>query len=212
MPKSVDVYFYYFAYSFMWDVFSVFHYMFDDEATEEVKQKYAVWSMRHSHLANWIADERDFVVDSQEIPESKKEELYSSTESTGDTLITHWGDTLRAAAIEAHKAYPDIERMLWLYYYYCRWLCRTLSVFDQLVSESTSSTSQCFARYQQNRELFTHLATAVVNERPFLGLSHDEQTRREAVLPHAIDSQAMSLVVEWHETIIEAVRTANQDL
>jgi hypothetical protein len=205
MPESSsEARIYFFACNILWDVLSLFHYLDEEVATENIGALYLEkWSAPFAKLTNWALEERWFPIDKERIPRAEKDLLLSTADDLGDLLALHWSNELNTAAIAAHERRPGASESMWLYYYYCGFLRQVLTEFDRVLQERCSSTAY-YEHYREHVGLFGDMAAALEPERPFLGATADVSEATLKTVWGEIDASASELGAGWRQAVYSA--------
>ncbi len=208
MFMSPDAQLYYIACEFLWSSITLFHYLSEEVATENIGKLQLKWSGAHEDLASWALEERFFAIESEVITKNEQEKLLSTTETLGDTLVFRWGDALNTFAGSMLQKSSYTSKSKWLYFSYCRFLKQVLVEFNRVIQEmeEMGGSPAYYEHYQESIELFNDMAAAMERERPFLDNQNgvDEDTK-QAVWAE-MDAFAAKLGTEWRQAVLSAAR------
>jgi hypothetical protein len=185
------------ACSLLWSVLSALHYLFDGVDSLEVGQRFGKWATEYSNLAYWLLDARSGDIDREEIAEGERQALHDVAESMGDSLIFWAGSELRAASHKSHRLFPKISEEMWLYYYYCQWLLRTLDEIDDLLQEPGLRSTRLCQNYQTDITKFEELKVSLLSERPDLDTQGIVDKATAEALQTDMEARAAQLALEW---------------
>lgn len=202
IPLEVRIFF--FACDFLWCVLSLYHYLDEEIATEDIGSLYLKWAAPHSDLAEWAGEERIFSIHSEQITKNEKDKLSSLSDTFGDSLIIYWGNAIKNVAIDMNQKYPEINESLWLYYHYCSFLHQVLTEFDEVLQNLASSPIY-YEHYRQDISLFNDMAKALENERPFLDSTNVSEATVQVIWDE-IDAYVVKLGAEWRQAVHSAAR------
>jgi hypothetical protein len=191
-----------FSYRFLWCVLSLFHYLDEDVAKENLGRSHLKWSRPFNDLAGWATDEWYYLLDSRGIDHDSINRFDLVGGKLGDSLTYHFAGALTAVAADTHAETPALSDSMWLYYFYCRFIWRVLKEFDRVLQELGDSSAH-YGRYQDSIGLFQNMHKAMELERPFLDSCEVSDATKNAVWDK-IDAHAEKLGLEWREAVRHA--------
>lgn len=196
---------FFFACDFLWCAVSLYHYLDEEIATEDIGSLYLKWATPHSNIADWSGEKRLLPLPTEQTLKDEKDELFSLADTLGDLLIIHWGNAIKNAAINMNQKFSEISESIWLYYYYCSFMRQILSEFERVLQEPNSS-SMYYEVYQQDISLFNDMAKALENERPFLDKRTSVSDATVQTIWDDIDNHVAKLGEEWRQAVHSAAR------
>jgi hypothetical protein len=126
---------YYFAVWLLWCANALFHELDVDGhlSSPEVLRRTNLWNPIDMVLINWLSHERFIPIEAETMKYDEEQELYRVSEDIGDALDVRWRDQFLRVANQAYEDFPEMDKAVHLYFYYCRWLLKTLSRFDDIL-------------------------------------------------------------------------------
>jgi hypothetical protein len=201
--SSLEARVYFFACNFLWDALSLFHYLDEEIAEENIGLLYLEkWSEPFADLINWALEGRFYPFEQEQLSRGEKDLWLAEADTFGESLAIHFGNALSKAATDGSRKHTILSESMWLYHCYCKFIQQVLTEFGQILQQYSSS-SRYYEYYNEHTTLFQEMAAAMERERPFLD-NVDEATIQ--AVWEEIETTAARLGTEWRQAVLEAAR------
>jgi hypothetical protein len=210
MSLSLEIRYYYFACSFLRQIFVALDMMYESGSTDyQIYQQR--WDAEHDVLAGWLMSQAFAILDSIATSEGLSETLYDAGYHHVRPFLRRWSDTLLLQAHTFHVTYAPISESMWLYYQYCAWLRHTVNVFDQMMHAPVLHGTTAFQRYQTQALHFIAFAQRLQQEQPTVSAVPWSKRTRVTTLLADLERQAVAFAEEWRIAVMEAAEQLDLD-
>lgn len=201
---SLEARVYFFACNFLWDALSLFHYLDEEVAKENIGLLYLEkWSAPFANLINWALEGRFYPFEQEQLSRDEKDLLLAQADTFGESLAIHFGNTLSKATMEGYRQHGTLSESMWLYHCYCQFIQQILTEFEDILRQYSSS-SRYYEYYNEHMTLFQEMATAMERERPFLDKPGNVDEATIQAVREEIEAIAARLSTEWRQAVLEA--------